>query len=142
MESSKAGLGTVGCVALDQAGNLAAATSTGGLTNSEYRRVGDSPIIGAGTYANNQMCAVSCTGTGEIFIRNIVAHDVACLVAYKNLPLKEACHELVFNKLKPMGGEGGLIAVDPAGNVELVFNTEGMYRAWRNDKGEGEVAIF
>jgi beta-aspartyl-peptidase (threonine type) len=140
--SSNTGKGTVGAVALDQAGNLAAATSTGGLTNKQFGRLGDTPVIGAGTYANNQTCAVSCTGYGEFFIRAVVAYDVSCLMAYKGLSLKEACDYVVQDKLKTMGGEGGLIAVDKAGNVTLPFNSEGMYRAWRNQAGEGEVAIF
>lgn len=99
-------------------------------------------MIGAGTYANNQTCAVSCTGYGEFFIRSVVAYDISCLMAYKGLSLKEACAYVVQDKLKAMGGEGGLIAIDRAGNVELPFNSEGMYRAWRNQLGEGEVAIF
>ncbi|QJW89603.1 isoaspartyl peptidase/L-asparaginase [Spirosoma taeanense] len=136
------GKGTVGAVALDKDGNLASATSTGGLTNKKYGRVGDTPIIGAGTYASNQTCAVSCTGYGEFFIRAVVAYDIACLMEYKGLSLKAACDYVVQDKLKKMGGEGGLIAVDGAGNVELPFNSEGMYRAWRNAAGEGEVTIF
>jgi beta-aspartyl-peptidase (threonine type) len=136
------GKGTVGAVALDQEGNLASATSTGGLTNKKYGRVGDTPVIGAGTYANNQTCAVSCTGYGEFFIRSVVAYDISCLMEYKGLSLKDACDYVVMDKLKNMGGEGGLIAVDSAGNVELPFNSEGMYRAWCNEAGEGEVAIF
>ena len=136
------GKGTVGAVALDSSGNLASATSTGGLTNKKYGRVGDTPVIGAGTYASNQTCAVSCTGYGEFFIRSVVAYDISCLLEYKGLSLKEACDYVVQDKLKNRGGEGGLIAVDRAGNVELPFNSEGMYRAWRNEAGEGEVAIF
>jgi beta-aspartyl-peptidase (threonine type) len=136
------GKGTVGAVALDQDGNLASATSTGGLTNKKYGRVGDTPVIGAGTYANNQTCAVSCTGYGEFFIRAVVAYDVSCLMEYKGLSLKDACDYVVQDKLKKMGGEGGLIAVDRDGNVALPFNSEGMYRAWRNEAGEGEVSIF
>ncbi|HEX9956233.1 MAG TPA: isoaspartyl peptidase/L-asparaginase, partial [Fibrella sp.] len=136
------GKGTVGAVAMDQEGNLAAATSTGGLTNKKYGRVGDTPVIGAGTYANNQTCAVSCTGYGEFFIRSVVAYDISCLIEYKGLSLKEACTLVVQDKLKNRGGEGGLIAIDSEGNVELPFNSEGMYRAWRNDEGDGEIAIF
>lgn len=139
---SNSGKGTVGAVALDRNGNLAAATSTGGLTNKKYGRVGDTPVIGAGTYADNETCAVSCTGYGEFFIRAVVAHDMACLMAYKGLSLQEACAYVVQDKLKKMGGEGGLIAVDRYGNVELPFNSEGMYRAWRNEACAGEVAIF
>jgi beta-aspartyl-peptidase (threonine type) len=136
------GKGTVGAVAIDQEGNLASATSTGGLTNKKYGRVGDTPVIGAGTYANNNTCAVSCTGYGEFFIRSVVAYDISCLMEYKGMSLKEACDYVVQDKLKEIGGEGGLIAVDRDGNVELPFNSEGMYRAWRNKAGEGEVAIF
>jgi len=136
------GKGTVGAVALDSEGNLAAATSTGGLTNKKYGRVGDTPVIGAGTYANNETCAVSCTGYGEFFIRSVVAYDISCLMAYKGLSLKDACDYVVQDKLKAMGGEGGLIAIDRAGNVELPFNSEGMYRAWRNQAGQGAVSIF
>ncbi len=136
------GKGTVGAVALDKEGNLAAATSTGGLTNKKYGRVGDTPVIGAGTYASNTTCAVSCTGYGEFFIRSVVAYDISCLMEYKGLSLKEACTYVVHDKLKNRGGEGGLIAIDAAGHVELPFNSEGMYRAWRNEAGEGEVAIF
>ncbi|MGV3556712.1 isoaspartyl peptidase/L-asparaginase family protein [Larkinella arboricola] len=139
---SNTGKGTVGAVALDEKGNLAAATSTGGLTNKKYGRVGDTPVIGGGTYANNQTCAVSCTGYGEFFIRAVVAYDISCLMEYKGLSLQEACDWVVQHKLKDMGGEGGLIAVDRAGNVALPFNSEGMYRGWRNAAGEGEVAIF
>ncbi len=136
------GKGTVGAVALDKEGNLAAATSTGGLTNKKYGRVGDTPVIGAGTYASNQTCAVSCTGYGEFFIRSVVAYDISCLMEYKGLSLKEACIYVVQDKLKNRGGEGGLIAIDAAGHVELPFNSEGMYRAWRNETGDGEIAIF
>jgi beta-aspartyl-peptidase (threonine type) len=121
--------GTVGAVALDIYGNIAAATSTGGMTNKKWGRVGDSPIIGAGTYANNQTCAISCTGHGEYFIRSVVAYDISCLMEYKGLSLKEACDIVVMKKLVKMGGEGGLIALDVNGNVEMPFNSEGMYRA-------------
>lgn len=127
--SSKKPIGTAGAVAMDKKGNLAAATSTGGMTNKKYGRVGDSPIIGAGTYANNNTCAISCTGHGEFYIRAVVAYDISCLMEYKGLTLKEACDTVVMKKLKKMGGEGGLIAIDNQGNIELVFNTEGMYRA-------------
>lgn len=121
--------GTVGCVALDVHGNLAAGTSTGGMTNKRYGRVGDTPMIGAGTYANNATCAVSCTGHGEFFIRSVVAYDVSCLMEYKGLTLKEACDTVVNKKLVALGGEGGLIAIDRYGNIELPYNSEGMYRA-------------
>lgn len=135
-------IGTVGAVALDQAGNVAAATSTGGMTNKTFGRLGDSPIIGAGTYANNRACAVSCTGDGEYFIRAVAAYDVYCLMDYKNLSLQEACRVVVHEKLKELQGEGGLIAVDRFGNLALAFNSEGMYRGWRSDREEGETAIF
>ncbi len=134
--------GTVGCVALDQQGNLAAATSTGGMTNKRFGRVGDSPIIGAGTYANNKTCAISCTGHGEFYIRAVVAYDISCLMEYKGLNLKEACDLVVKDKLVKMGGEGGLIAVDAYGNIELPFNTAGMYRAWKNSGEELSVKIY
>ncbi|MBK5286225.1 MAG: isoaspartyl peptidase/L-asparaginase [Bacteroidia bacterium] len=130
--------GTVGAVALDKEGNLAAATSTGGMTNKRFGRIGDTPIIGAGTYANNKTCAVSCTGHGEYFLRYVAAYDVSCLMEYKGMTLKEACELVINKKLKDAGGEGGLIAVDASGNVELVLNTTGMYRGWRV---EGEEAI-
>lgn len=127
--------GTVGAVAIDQHGNLAAGTSTGGMTNKKHGRVGDTPIIGAGTYANNKTCAVSCTGHGEFFIRSVVAYDISCLMEYKGLSLKKACDIVVMDKLVKIGGEGGLIALDTKGNIELPFNSEGMYRA---SKKEGE----
>lgn len=128
--------GTVGAVALDQQGNLAAATSTGGLTNKRYGRMGDSAVIGSGTYANNQTCAISCTGYGEYFLRSVVAYDVSCLMEYKGLSLQEACHVVVQEKLKTLGGEGGLIAVDASGAVELAFNCEGMYRGWTTHQSD------
>lgn len=120
--------GTVGAVALDVHGNLAAGTSTGGMTNKKFGRAGDSPIIGAGTYANNNTCAISCTGHGEYFIRAVVAYDISCLMEYKGLSLKEACDIVVMDKLVKLGGEGGLIALDAKGNIELPFNSDGMYR--------------
>ncbi|ADR21557.1 isoaspartyl peptidase [Marivirga tractuosa] len=120
--------GTVGAVALDIDGNLAAATSTGGLTNKKYGRIGDSSVIGSGTYANNNTCAISCTGYGEFFLRAIVAYDVSCLMEYKGLSLKDACEQVVMKKLVAMKGEGGLIALDAAGNYDFSFNSEGMYR--------------
>lgn len=128
--------GTVGAVARDIHGNLAAATSTGGMTNKKWGRMGDTPIIGAGTYANNNTCAISCTGHGEYFMRAVVAYDIHCLMAYKGLSLKEACETVVMDKLVKMGGEGGLIAVDHSGNIELPFNSEGMYRGWCRDDAE------
>lgn len=134
--------GTVGAVARDRNGNLAAATSTGGMTNKKYNRIGDSPVIGAGTYANNHTCAISCTGHGEYFIRAVVAYDISCLMEYKGLTLKEACDTVVMDKLLKFGGEGGLIAIDHLGNIELPFNSEGMYRASRREDGERFVRIY
>ncbi|UBM57811.1 isoaspartyl peptidase/L-asparaginase [Marinilongibacter aquaticus] len=134
--------GTVGCVALDQNGNLAAGTSTGGMTNKRWNRIGDSPIIGAGTYANNKTCAVSCTGHGEYFIRAAVAHDVSALMEYKGLSLKEASEWVVNKKLVEMGGDGGLIAIDAEGNVSQPFNTKGMYRGYKKSDGAMKIAIY
>jgi beta-aspartyl-peptidase (threonine type) len=134
--------GTVGAVALDQAGNLAAATSTGGMTNKNYNRIGDTPIIGAGTYANNSTCAISCTGHGEIFMRAVVAYDVSCLMEYRGLSLQEACQLVVNDKLVKFGGEGGLIAIDRLGNIALPFNSEGMYRASCVNNEPAFVAIY
>jgi beta-aspartyl-peptidase (threonine type) len=133
--------GTVGAVAKDQFGNLAAATSTGGMTNKKWGRIGDSPIAGAGTYANNTTCAISCTGHGEYFIQSVVAYDISCLMEYKGLSLEDACHEVVMKKLVQRGGEGGLIAVDFLGNICLPFNSEGMYRAWHTHVGS-QIAIY
>lgn len=123
-------MGTVGAVALDMFGNLAAATSTSGMTNKLPGRVGDSPLVGAGCYANNASVAVSCTGTGEVFIRALAAYDIAALMDYGGLSLSEACERVVMEKLPALGGSGGLIAIDHEGNVALPFNSEGMYRAW------------
>lgn len=134
--------GTVGAVALDQSGNLAAATSTGGMTNKRFGRVGDTPIIGAGTYANNKTCAVSCTGHGEYFIRAVVAYDVSCLMEYKGLSLQQACDLVVHDKLVKIGGEGGLIAMDATGNIALPFNSEGMYRGWRKANEATVIRIY
>lgn len=134
--------GTVGAVACDQQGNIAAATSTGGMTNKKYGRIGDSPLIGSGTYANNKTCAISCTGHGEVFIRAVAAYDVSCLMEYKNFSLQEACEEVVVKKLVEMQGEGGLIGVDAQGNAALVFNSAGMYRGLRSSSGRNEVAIY
>lgn len=134
--------GTVGAVALDQYGNLAAATSTGGMTNKKFGRVGDSPMIGAGTYANNATCAVSCTGSGEFFIRGVVAYDVSCLMEYGGMSLEKACAIVVHERLLKLGGDGGLIAVDAAGNTSMTFNTDGMYRASMNANGEKIIAIY
>jgi beta-aspartyl-peptidase (threonine type) len=134
--------GTVGAVALDQHGHIAAATSTGGMTNKRYGRIGDSPIPGSGTYANDHTCAISCTGHGEFFIRAVVAYDVSCLMEYKGLTLKEACDIVVKDKLVKMGGEGGLIAIDRLGNYELSFNSEGMYRGVKTSDGYNQVSIY
>lgn len=135
-------LGTVGAVARDAHGNLAAATSTGGLTDKRRGRVGDSPIIGAGTYADNASCAVSATGHGEFFIRHVVAHDICARVAYGRVPLARAVEDVIQRKLKPIGAEGGVIAIDPAGEVAMDFNSDGMYRGVRNSRGQREIAIF
>jgi beta-aspartyl-peptidase (threonine type) len=134
--------GTVGAVACDTQGNIAAATSTGGMTNKKYGRIGDSPVIGAGTYANNKTCGISCTGHGEMFIRAVAAYDVSCLMEYKGFSLEEAMHTVVHEKLVAIGGEGGMIGVDNQGNVGMVFNSAGMYRAAKNNKGLYEVAIY
>jgi L-asparaginase / beta-aspartyl-peptidase len=134
--------GTVGAVACDSNGNIAAATSTGGMTNKKYGRIGDSPIIGAGTYANNKTCAISCTGHGEPFIRAVAAYDVSCLMEYKGMTLQQAMHEVVNVKLVAMEGEGGMIGVDAQGNTALVLNSAGMYRAMRNSAGETFVGIY
>jgi len=133
--------GTVGAVALDANGNLAAATSTGGMTNKRYGRIGDSPLIGAGTYANNKTCAVSCTGHGELFIRSVVAYDISCLMEYRGWSLAQACEVVVNQKLLSIGGEGGLIAIDGNGNFSMPFNSEGMYRGWMTN-GNHDVSIF
>ena len=133
--------GTVGCVALDKAGNLAAGTSTGGMTNKQWDRIGDAPIIGAGTYANNASCGVSATGWGEFFIRSVVAHDIAALVEYKNLDIITASRQ-VLKKVKDLGGDGGVIVLDTSGNVAMEFNTAGMYRAHMNAKGELQIKIY
>lgn len=134
--------GTVGAVALDVHGNLAAGTSTGGMTNKMHGRVGDTPIIGAGTYANNNSCAISCTGHGEYFIRSVVAYDISCLMEYKGLSLKDACDEVVNKKLVKIGGEGGLIAIDKFGNIELPFNSAGMYRASKKENEDVYIGIY
>lgn len=134
--------GTVGAVACDSHGNLAAGTSTGGMTNKRFGRIGDSPVIGAGTYANNNTCAISCTGHGEPFMRAVVAHDVSCLMEYRGLPLAEACAVVIKDKLVKMGGEGGLIAVDNQGNFDFCFNSAGMYRGMRNSEGRELTAFY
>jgi len=134
--------GTVGCVAIDENGNLAAATSTGGLTNKKYGRIGDSAIIGSGTYAENGLCAISCTGYGEYYIRGVVAYDVASLMQYAGKTLKEACDIVIHDKQVKLGSDGGLIAVDSSGNIELSFNSEGMYRASKKKGEKINVAIY
>lgn len=134
--------GTVGAVALDGSGNLAAATSTGGMTNKRFGRIGDTPLIGAGTYANNQTCAVSCTGHGEFFIRALAAHDVSCLMLYKHFSLRQACEQVIYKTLPELGGQGGLIAVDANGQISMPFNTEGMYRGLISSDQELIVKIY
>lgn len=137
--------GTVGCVALDKNGNLASGTSTGGMTNKRWGRIGDSPIIGAGTYANNNTCGVSSTGWGEYFIRGMVAYDISALMAYKGIPLAEAANEVIQKKLPKIGdgaGEGGIIAIDKNGHMVMEFNTPGMFRATMNDKGELYIGMY
>lgn len=134
--------GTVGCVALDHYGNLAAGTSTGGIVNKQYNRIGDSPLIGSGTYANNKTCAVSCTGHGEDFIRAVAAYDVSALMEYKGLTLSQATYEVIMNKLKPKKGRGGMIALDRKGHISMVFNTEGMFRGYADKRGKIVVHIF
>jgi beta-aspartyl-peptidase (threonine type) len=134
--------GTVGAVALDRNGNLAAATSTGGMTNKRPGRIGDSPLIGAGTYANNASCAVSATGDGEFFIRAVVAHDICALVEYKRLPLDAAAREVIHTKIEGMHATGGVIALDTSGHIVMDFNSEGMFRASRDSLGRRDVAIY
>lgn len=134
--------GTVGAVACDQNGNVAAATSTGGMTNKKWGRVGDSPMIGVGNYANNSTCAVSCTGSGEFFIRGVVAYDVSCLMEFKGLSLAEATSEVIHKRILEIDGDGGLIAVDAQGNIAMPFNTEGMYRGSKNSAGETIIGIY
>ena len=134
--------GTVGAVALDREGNLAAGTSTGGMMMKMKGRIGDTPIIGAGTYANNATCAVSGTGHGEYFIRNAVAYDMSALMEYSGMCVKDAAHYIIFEKLKPQGGNGGLIAVDQDGNIAMPFNTNAMFRGFARETGESGVMIF
>lgn len=134
--------GTVGAVALDASGHLAAATSTGGMTNKRWGRVGDTPIIGAGTYANDNTCAVSCTGHGELFMKGVVAYDISCLMEYRHLTLAEACDMVVMDKLVKTGGEGGVIALDRSGEPVLAFNSPGMYRGWILPDGTAHTAIY
>lgn len=135
--------GTVGCVALDQNGNLAAATSTGGMSGKKWGRVGDVPVIGAGTYANNSTAAISGTGHGEFWIRRVVAFDISALMEYKGLSLIDAANEVIFKKIDPMGGSGGgIIAVDPNANIAMVFNTGMMHRAWATYKGDAGIGVL
>ena len=134
--------GTVGAAACDGNGNIAAGTSTGGMTNKKYGRIGDSPILGAGTYANNATCAISCTGHGEPFIKAVAAYDVAAHMDYKSMSLHNAMHEVVHNKLPAIAGEGGMIGVDAQGNVSMMFNSEGMYRAMQDSDGKKIISIY
>lgn len=134
--------GTVGCVALDRQGNLCAGTSTGGMTNKKYGRIGDSPIIGAGTYANNATCGVSATGHGEFFIRWVVAHDISALMEYKGYDVEKAAKEVVEEKLVKVGGSGGVICLDRFGRPAMITNTSGMFRAYGNAAGDKVIAIF
>lgn len=134
--------GTVGAVALDQYGNLAAGTSTGGMSDKKYGRIGDSPVIGAGTYARNSTCAVSATGWGEFFIRLAVAHDISAMIEYAGLSLEEAADSVIMKKLPALGGDGGIIALDQSGNISMKFNTEGMYRGYIREKGDAQTFIY
>ena len=134
--------GTVGAVALDKNGNIAAGTSTGGMTNKKYGRIGDSPIIGAGTYANNATCGISATGTGEYFIRTVAAHEVSNLIQYKKMNPKEALHQVIFNQIGKLGGEGGMILLDKYGDVYWDFNSTGMFRGYKKSTGENLVKMF
>ena len=141
-ELDKEKFGTVGCVVLDLHGNIAAGTSTGGMTNKRWNRIGDTPIIGAGNYANNNTCAVSATGHGEFFIRYTVAHDISALMEYKGLTLDSAARLVIKDKLVKAGGSGGVIAIDRKGNISMPFNSEGMYRGYRTSEGASGVFIF
>ena len=134
--------GTVGAVALDQSGNIAAGTSTGGMSDKRFGRVGDSPLIGAGTYANNKTCGVSSTGWGEYFIRLVVAHDISAMMEYGGLSLQEAADSVIMKKLPRLGGDGGVIALDGAGNISMTFNTDGMYRGYIRKKGEAQTFLY
>jgi beta-aspartyl-peptidase (threonine type) len=134
--------GTVGCAALDKNGNLAAGTSTGGMTNKKWGRIGDAPIIGAGTYANNKTAAISATGWGEFFIRGVVAYDISALMEYKGMSLAKAAKEVIQKKNPALGGSGGIIAIDHSGNISMEFNTAGMYRAKMNKNGDLEIGIY
>ena len=134
--------GTVGAVACDREGNIAAGTSTGGMTNKKFGRIGDSPIIGSGTYANNLTCAISCTGHGEPFIRAVAAYDVSALMEHKGLSLYESMHLVVHERLLELDGEGGMIGIDANGNVSMQFNSAGMYRAMMNSEGKKLIGIY
>jgi L-asparaginase / beta-aspartyl-peptidase len=134
--------GTVGCVALDEYGNIVAGTSTGGMSNKKWNRVGDAPIIGAGTYANNQTCGVSATGHGEFFIRAVVAYDISALMEYQGLSLEQAANRVVMEKLVKMGGEGGIVALDKNGNITMPFNSAGMYRGYIKVDGQAQTFIY
>lgn len=134
--------GTVGAVAIDKNGNIAAGTSTGGMTNKKYGRIGDSPIIGQGTYANNLTCGISATGTGEYFMRTVAAHEVSNLIQYKGVSPKEALHEVMFNQIGKLGGQGGMILLDKNGNVSWDFNSDGMFRGYKKSNGENVVEMF
>jgi L-asparaginase / beta-aspartyl-peptidase len=134
--------GTVGAVALDSLGNIAAATSTGGMINKQFGRIGDSPIIGAGVYANNKTCAISCTGHGELFLKAVAAYDVSCLMEYKKYSLEKAMQIVINDKLKKMKAEGGMIGIDTNGNISLVFNSAGMHRGFIDSTGKEFAAMF
>jgi beta-aspartyl-peptidase (threonine type) len=134
--------GTVGAVALDSLGHLASATSTGGLMDKAYGRVSDSCIVGGGIYANDSICAISCTGDGECFIRSVAAYDIACIMQYQGLGLKAACERVLNEKIRPMGGSGGMIAIDRYGHIEMPFITEGMYRACFHTDGSIQCSIY
>lgn len=141
-DSKDSKFGTVGAVACDKDGNIAAATSTGGMTNKRFGRIGDSPMIGAGNYANNETCAVSCTGSGEYFIRGVVAYDVSALIEHKGYSLQQAADEVINTRILKIGGDGGLIAVNAKGDIAMPFNTEGMYRGSRDSEGLKEISIY
>ena len=134
--------GTVGAVAIDKNGNIAAGTSTGGMTNKKYGRIGDSPIIGAGTYANNLTCGISSTGSGEYFIRTVAAHEVSNLIQYKKVSPSEALHEVLFNQIGKLGGEGGMILLDKNGDVYWDFNSSGMFRGYKKSNGDTKIEMF
>lgn len=134
--------GTVGCVALDKNGNIAAGTSTGGMTNKKWGRIGDAPIIGAGTYANNATCGVSATGWGEFFMRNVVAYDISAMMEYKGISIEKAAKEVIQNKLTKLGGDGGIIGLDKNGNIVMEFNTAGMYRASIDKEEKLTIGIY